>query len=221
MGATGSEFSVDQNFDHRAFPILLVEPNEDTRRRFKEDFGGTLTIQEVTSPGEARTWLAEQEYAVVIADLDLGEGAGAELLSEIAEAQPHILRIILTERRDQDSLLRAINQARAYAYITCPWDVAELSMTLRRAVERFALDSQNRQLVAELRRDRTELASLVSEQTEALLKANERLTKLAISDGLTGLYNHRYFQERLKYEIRVAKRYSAPLSLMLLEVAVA
>ena len=46
----------------------------------------------------------------------------------------------------------------------------------------------------------------VQRRTEALKKANERLEKLAITDGLTGLYNHRYFQEMLIAEVQRQRR---------------
>ncbi|HUT03387.1 MAG TPA: diguanylate cyclase [bacterium] len=58
-----------------------------------------------------------------------------------------------------------------------------------------------------------------------LLSANEKLShevkkmeRLAIVDGLTRLYNHRYFQERLRAEFQRARRYMAPLSLILLDI---
>ncbi len=40
----------------------------------------------------------------------------------------------------------------------------------------------------------------------------------AIRDGLTGLFNHRYFQERLLQECALARRYDLPLSLLMIDV---
>ncbi|MEI6726803.1 MAG: diguanylate cyclase, partial [Actinomycetes bacterium] len=40
----------------------------------------------------------------------------------------------------------------------------------------------------------------------------------AIRDGLTGLFNHRYFQERLLQEYALARRYDLPLSLLMIDV---
>ena len=40
----------------------------------------------------------------------------------------------------------------------------------------------------------------------------------AIRDGLTGLFNHRYFQERLQQECALARRYDLPLSLLMMDV---
>jgi GAF domain-containing protein len=47
---------------------------------------------------------------------------------------------------------------------------------------------------------------------------NARLEALAKLDGMTGLKNHRAFQERLEFEFQRAVRYSMPLSLLLLDV---
>ena len=41
---------------------------------------------------------------------------------------------------------------------------------------------------------------------------------LAITDGLTGLYNHRYFYERLAQDVARARRYELPLSLLMIDI---
>ena len=45
-----------------------------------------------------------------------------------------------------------------------------------------------------------------------------RAEQQAIRDGLTGLYNHRHFQERLREECARARRYGTPLSLLMLDL---
>ncbi|HLQ79431.1 MAG TPA: sensor domain-containing diguanylate cyclase [Terriglobia bacterium] len=47
---------------------------------------------------------------------------------------------------------------------------------------------------------------------------NEKLRLIAFRDGLTDLYNHRYFQEALDRELARAARYLNPLSLILFDV---
>ncbi len=42
--------------------------------------------------------------------------------------------------------------------------------------------------------------------------------KLATIDGLTELYNHRYFQETLKKQIEISKRYGQPFSLIIIDI---
>lgn len=42
--------------------------------------------------------------------------------------------------------------------------------------------------------------------------------KLATIDGLTELYNHRYFQDTLRNQIELAKRYEQPFSLIIIDI---
>jgi diguanylate cyclase (GGDEF)-like protein len=51
-----------------------------------------------------------------------------------------------------------------------------------------------------------------------LQQANELLEQLSITDGLTKLHNHRFFQDQLTREIRRAERASTPLSLLLVDI---
>lgn len=62
-----------------------------------------------------------------------------------------------------------------------------------------------------------EIASL-KEQLEILKEENKRLKELSITDELTGLYNWRYFNERLAIEVARNKRQNHPLSLIFLDV---
>ncbi len=62
-----------------------------------------------------------------------------------------------------------------------------------------------------------DLLESLSDQAAIAIK-NIRLSAEAITDGLTGLYVHKYFNIRLQEEIERAKRYSHPLSLLLIDV---
>lgn len=53
---------------------------------------------------------------------------------------------------------------------------------------------------------------------EKLIEANRRLELLAISDGLTGLWNHRHFQEQLDKEMKKAKAGKGSPSVIMLDV---
>ena len=53
---------------------------------------------------------------------------------------------------------------------------------------------------------------------ESIQIANESLERLATTDGLTGLYNHRFFRERLDQEVDRSLRYRAPLACMLFDI---
>jgi diguanylate cyclase len=72
-----------------------------------------------------------------------------------------------------------------------------------------------------LRRNRDEIEEqhrCMREQNEELQRANEVLEQLSITDGLTKLHNHRYFQESLTREIKRASRSAEPLSILLVDI---
>ena len=70
-----------------------------------------------------------------------------------------------------------------------------------------------------------ELEKLVSDRTAELRaevemrqKAQEKLHRLAVTDGLTRLYNYRYFMDSCRKEFDRYKRYKRPLSLITIDV---
>lgn len=61
------------------------------------------------------------------------------------------------------------------------------------------------------------LATTLTSEVAIALK-NRKLYELAITDGLTQVYIHRYFQARLEEEIFRSKRYDLPLSLIMFDI---
>jgi diguanylate cyclase (GGDEF)-like protein len=70
------------------------------------------------------------------------------------------------------------------------------------------------QLVMELKQSQQRAEKLATE----LREANATLREMATRDGLTGLYNHRTFQDLLRREVAEAQRYRRPLSLVLFDI---
>jgi len=69
-------------------------------------------------------------------------------------------------------------------------------------------------LVMELREAKNKAEKLAGE----LQNANRMLHEMAFRDGLTGLYNHRYFQEEMDKELDRAKRYEREFSLIIFDL---
>jgi diguanylate cyclase (GGDEF)-like protein len=74
------------------------------------------------------------------------------------------------------------------------------------------------EMAAELERYTTDLEQTVESRTSELRVANRRLEELAITDGLTGLHNHRHFQGRLRRDLEIARRAGRPLSIVMFDV---
>jgi len=78
------------------------------------------------------------------------------------------------------------------------------------SVMNLSYDQMNKELIS----TKIQLQKINKE----LKEKNNQLEKLAYLDGLTGIYNHRYFQEFLDKEISRAKRKQTNLSLIMADV---
>src|SRR5438046_853354 len=86
-------------------------------------------------------------------------------------------------------MVQAINMANVHRFILKPWENSSLRLQVQEALIHH--------------KDLGEI---------------ERLGKLAITDPVTGLTNHRFFQERLREEVQRAERHSRFLSLIMIDV---
>ena len=58
----------------------------------------------------------------------------------------------------------------------------------------------------------------LEDRNQDLLRANEVLEQLSITDGLTHLHNHRHFHDQFAREVKRAERSSQPLCLLLVDI---
>ncbi len=76
-------------------------------------------------------------------------------------------------------------------------------------------------MARKLRKNQAEIeaanAQLTSEKLQ-LETANEQLAQLSITDGLTKLHNHRFFQDHLTREIKRVQRTGEPLAMLLADI---
>ncbi len=73
-------------------------------------------------------------------------------------------------------------------------------------------------MASALQDERENLERAVTERTKELQEANARLERLAVTDGLTGVFNHRRFQEQLQAEILRSERHKRPMGVLMVDV---
>lgn len=96
-----------------------------------------------------------------------------------------------------------------------PGDIRPYSQLLQEANTELArLHLGSEQFALEMKEAKEKAERLSHE----LQDANTRLKELVYRDGLTGLYNHRYFQESLAQELARAKRYNSSVSLIIFDI---
>jgi len=145
--------------------ILLVddEPNVlSSLRRLLRPHGYTV----LTAPGgeEALATLEEHAVDLVISDMRMPGMSGAQLLTQVRERWPNVLRLLLTGHAEVSSAISAINDGGIYRYVTKPWDDAELVKTIQQGLE-----------LSGLQREKARLEALTQQQNESLRELNASL----------------------------------------------
>ncbi len=214
--------------------ILCVDDEEGIlaalRQQLSARFGGECDIAVAKNAREALDLMEDlqqdgEHLAVVIADQIMPGMKGVELLEEVHRRSPHTVKILLTGQAGLDAVVYAINKAGLDQYIPKPWDEPDLRLTIQNFLSRFRLERERAELLRELQTKNAELATLNSSleekvvaRTKELENLNARLAELAITDGLTDLYNHRHFRERLSLEMERSNRTGLPLSVLMIDV---
>ena len=94
-------------------------------------------------------------------------------------------------------------------------EIKPYSLLLQEAnAELSKINLSSEQMILEMKEAKEKAEILALE----LQDANSRLKELVYRDGLTGLYNHRYFQESLTNELTRAARYHSSVSLILFDI---
>jgi diguanylate cyclase (GGDEF)-like protein len=214
--------------------IICVDDEEGIltalRQQLGHRFGNECEISVAQSAQDALELVQElqrenEPVAVIIADQIMPGMKGVELLEEVHRLSPATTKVLLTGQAGLDAVVAAINRAGLNRYISKPWDEPDLRLTVENLLRTFRLHRENMELLeglqtknAELARLNDELEAKVRARTAELEAVNARLSQLAVTDGLTGLFNHRYLHERLQQEVERARRSGAPVSMMMVDV---
>jgi diguanylate cyclase (GGDEF)-like protein len=88
-----------------------------------------------------------------------------------------------------------------------------------------AIALENADLYKKLRDLNAKLEEKVAERTADLVAANERLSilnleleQISITDGLTSVFNRRFFMERIRQEVKRVNRYGSSVSVLMIDI---
>ena len=172
--------------------ILIVDNDTDIRdsmKAFLEKSGYHLLIS--SSAEEALQLLKTTHMNVVITDAVLPDKNGLEL-TDLIKQNYDIDVIVMTGLSGSYSYEEVINKG-ASDLVLKPVHFEELLLRLKRVIKERQLNKDRIQILG-------------------------KLEKLAITDGLTKLYNLRHFYNQLEIEIDRCNRYAHSLALLLLDI---
>jgi len=188
--------------------ILVVDGEERYRRvllKLLESCGYDVTIR-ASGAAALRAYL-QRVFPLVITDIEIPDMTGIELLQQIKKINMQTEIIVINNYASLDTAIAAMRSG-AYDYLVKPLrDREVICNAAHRALEKYRLQKQNFNLIQALK-----------QHNKALESANKRLKKLATHDDLTGLFNHRYFQQRILLEIDRAQRYPESFSILFIDL---
>jgi two-component system, NtrC family, response regulator AtoC len=125
--------------------VLICEDDRVARELLAEILRAEgLAVEAVASGDEGVERAKPDVYDLVISDVRLGDGAGGmEVLAAFRGASPETPVVLITGFGDVTGAMAAI-QAGAHDYVSKPFNVEELTQTVRRALERSRLADEER-----------------------------------------------------------------------------
>ena len=117
--------------------ILLVEDDTTIAMIIRETLiGECATFVSVASLGERNAWLADNRPDLIITDVVLPDGDGIDSLPGVG-VDPNTPVIVLSAKNTLDTAVRATGIG-SYDYLPKPFDLEELTASVRAALERSA-----------------------------------------------------------------------------------
>jgi CheY-like chemotaxis protein len=126
-------------FDYQQYAILFVDDEVNTRKYFRRLFREKFRILEAEDGVHALKVFREHadEIGIIVTDQRMPNETGIGFLSKISDQYPDIIKILSTAYSDIDAAIGSVNQGGVFRYMTKPWDIPQLEITLRRAMEFF------------------------------------------------------------------------------------
>lgn len=172
--------------------LLVIDDDEDIRSLLTDLLEESNYNVDTASGGEqALQKIQVSTYDLVITDLRMQGMQGLEVIREVRKIDPGIDVIVMTGYASVDSAVESM-KAGAVDYITKPLNTDQIRLVIKKNIER--------------------------RNFQRLASEREFYKMLSSIDGLTELYNYRYFHQHLQMELEREKRYGRPLSLVMIDI---
>ncbi len=137
---------------------------------------------------------------IIISDMNMPIMNGLELIKNLRKISTDVPIIILTGNSEVKTAIAALNSG-ASDYLLKDENIQDtIPVSVKRVMEKYRLERQNRHLLKELARK------------------NRELERLSLLDGLTDIPNRRWFDRVMEQEWIRAVRENIPLSLIMADI---
>ncbi len=173
--------------------ILIVDDKPDVRDSMQEFMRRAgFAAESAASVDDALSQLRAAPFDIVITDIEFPNGAGGLDLTQMVRRDLRADVIVMTGYSQNYSYEEAVSRG-ASDFVIKPFRTEELLLRVRRVLRERELREERKRMM-------------------------EKLQQLAVTDGLTALFNSRHFYSQLELEVDRCTRYKHPLSLLLIDI---
>lgn len=144
--------------------VLYVDDEPKALKYFERYFKGKFSIFTARNAEDAFDILEthHDRIAVLITDHRMPGKKGLQILEDVRERYPDIVRMLTTAYPESGVAIDAINRTEAFRFITKPWDVRELQTSLTQGRSEYTIQKRRKNVL----RDRCVLMSKVGKMDQ-------------------------------------------------------
>ncbi len=174
-------------------PVVLVVDDEEIMQDLMRDIldSSNYSVDIATNGEEALERVKSKKYDLVFTDVRMPKMDGMEFLKRAKAFKPDLDIIMMTGYATVNVAVEAMKLG-AFDFITKPFNLDHIRLVAARAIERRELKKR--------------------------AEEGEYYKQLSLTDGLTELFNHRYFHQLLKTELSRSERNGRHFCLLMLDV---
>src|SRR6266850_1515261 len=137
--------------DYQDCAILYVDDEEMSLKYFTRAFGNKFRVLSAANASDGYRLLEQHhhEIGLLMTDQRMPGEKGVQFLERARLLHPRAIRILTTAYSDLDVAIEAVNSGAIYKYVTKPWDIPQLQVTLQRALEFFIVQRERDLLLKE------------------------------------------------------------------------
>lgn len=138
-------------YDYQKFAMLYVDDEEMALKYFTRAFQNQFQIFTAANAKEGYQILEQHcdKIALIMTDQRMPGEQGVQFLGRARQLHPRAIRILTTAYSDLEVAIDAVNSGAIYKYITKPWEVPDLEITLKRALDFFMVQRERDFLLRE------------------------------------------------------------------------
>jgi len=175
-----NEMSVERRGNWR---VLVVDDEEAARYGMRRALGGfDYEVEEAGSVEEARHVVNARRPDLLLLDVNLPGVSGLEYLRELAaEGEGAPLVVMVTAYGSERVAVEAI-KAGAYDYLSKPFEIDDLRLVVKNALETVGLRRENRSLKERIKLETAQRGALIG-NSESMQRVRSMIEKVAETDA--------------------------------------